>query len=67
MPFAVSLREIIRGSFISSFCGRVLQAARRQINTINIVTNDDLIVFIYIKSEKMQKNEKKVIFFAFFL
>lgn len=67
MPFAVRRREIIRGSFISSFGGRVLQAARRQINTINIVTNELLIVFIYIKSEKMQKNEKKVIFFAFFL
>lgn len=53
MPFAVRRREIIRGSFISSFGGRVLQAARRQVNAINIVTNDDLIVFIYIKSEKM--------------
>ena len=53
MPLAVRRREIIRGSFISSFGGRVLQAVRRQVNAINIVTNDDLIVFIYIKSEKM--------------
>ena len=67
MPCAVSFLEIITGSFISCFCGTVLQAARRQTNTINNVTNDDFVVFIYIKSEKMQKSEKKVSFFAFFL